>query len=217
MKIEKNIHHARRWKVDEIARDFELWDVWQLPLEADIGKNENFSVLQKILFLTLENMTNSHSLTGFLFSLRAIIGKFAPLDKNINCLPIPGCRETSLRSRLSSDDAKTSKIGKPIRDKRTGLEFLNVYSFAKEVLYELSNDTVHGLLHLGWFPVNTEFYGATLAVYVKPRGLKGKGYLKLIEPFRHYIVYPYMMKLIRREWNQYKSSAKNPKSGDENE
>ncbi|MCD4719558.1 MAG: DUF2867 domain-containing protein [Desulfobacula sp.] len=47
------------------------------------------------------------------------------------------------------------------------------------------------------------YYTATLAIYVKPRGIYGRLYLKLIEPFRHYIVYPTMMKTIKTQWQEH--------------
>jgi hypothetical protein len=40
-----------------------------------------------------------------------------------------------------------------------------------------------------------------MAVYVKPRGRLGKGYMALIKPFRYWIVYPALMRQIERAWN----------------
>lgn len=205
--IEKNIHLERRWRVDEIAGDFHLWDVWQFPIEANNSDKENFQTFQKILFISLESLAKKVPLTGFLFSLRHIIAKIIPLDKNINSLPIPGCSEISLKSRLTGDDIKKSKEGKPIKDKDFGLEILNVYLFENEALYELSNDTVHGLLHLGWYQKSNKLFSSTLAIYVKPRGILGKYYLKLIEPFRHYLVYPVLMKSAKKHWNDHKMTS----------
>ena len=39
-----------------------------------------------------------------------------------------------------------------------------------------------------------------MAVYVKARGVLGGLYMKLIGPFRHWIVYPALMRQIRRAW-----------------
>jgi hypothetical protein len=41
-----------------------------------------------------------------------------------------------------------------------------------------------------------------MAVYVKPRGLFGKGYMALIKPFRYWIVYPALMRAIERMWTR---------------
>jgi Protein of unknown function (DUF2867) len=40
-----------------------------------------------------------------------------------------------------------------------------------------------------------------MAVYVKPRGLFGKGYMAFIKPFRYLVVYPALMRHIERAWN----------------
>jgi hypothetical protein len=39
-----------------------------------------------------------------------------------------------------------------------------------------------------------------MAVYVKPNGLLGRGYMAAIKPFRHLIVYPRILRQIDREW-----------------
>jgi hypothetical protein len=39
-----------------------------------------------------------------------------------------------------------------------------------------------------------------MAVYVKPSGLLGEGYMLAIKPFRHTVVYPPMMRQIERSW-----------------
>jgi hypothetical protein len=41
-------------------------------------------------------------------------------------------------------------------------------------------------------------YRGQLAVYVKPNGLLGTGYMAAIRPFRHLIVYPQMLRQIGR-------------------
>ncbi len=200
MRVDKKTHLNRRWRVDEIAGDFHLWDIWEFPIEADNSDRENFQVFYRVLFQSLDNLRKKISVTGFLFSLRHLIGKVIPLDKNINSLPVPGCSETSLVSRLSDEDRKKNRGGKPIKDEKTGIEFLSVYLMENESLFEISNNTVHALLHIGWFRKTGTSYSSTLAVYVKPRGFAGRLYLKLIEPFRHYLVYPMLLKAVKKEW-----------------
>jgi len=40
-----------------------------------------------------------------------------------------------------------------------------------------------------------------MAVYVKPRGRLGETYMMLIQPFRHLIVYPALMRQIGHAWD----------------
>ncbi len=203
MRINKENHFSHRWKVDKIATDFDLWDVWEIPIDANNSSTENFQSFYKIAAGTFKKMQNNLTLVSLLFSIRFCLSKLIPLDKNINTLPIPGCKETSIKSRLNDRDLEKSKGGKAIKDTESDLEFRPVYLFENESLHELSNDTVHALIHLGWIKKKNKYYTATLAIYVKPRGFLGKVYLKLIEPFRHQIVYPAMMKSIKTQWQEY--------------
>jgi hypothetical protein len=45
-----------------------------------------------------------------------------------------------------------------------------------------------------------------LGVYVKMRGRLGRFYMSLISPFRHYIVYPAMMRAAQKGWPRYRES-----------
>lgn len=211
MMINKKIHLAHLWKVNKIANDFILWDVWEIPITANNSKTENFQSFYKIVLELIKKMQTKTTLVSFLFTIRFWISKIFPLDKNINTLPIPGCQETTIKSRLTKQDIEKSKAGKAIKSIGTDLEFRPVYLFEDESLHELSNDTVHGLIHVGWIKKNDNYYTATLAIYVIPRGIYGKIYLKLIEPFRHHIVYPAMMKAIKAQWKEYILRKENSK------
>jgi hypothetical protein len=203
MMIDKESHFDRSWKVNEIANDFNLWDVWEIPIVANNSVTENFQSFYKIIAGTFMKVHNNVTLTSLLFTLRYWLSKVFPLDKNINTLPIPGCHETSIKSRLNDQDIALSKVGKALKDNNTDLEMRPVYLFKDESLHEFSNDTVHALIHFGWINKEDNDYTATLAIYVKPRGIYGRLYLKLIEPFRHYIVYPTMMKTIKTQWQEH--------------
>ncbi|MBI3585552.1 MAG: DUF2867 domain-containing protein [Ignavibacteriales bacterium] len=143
------------------------------------------------------------TVASLLFTIRYWISNVIPLDKNINTLPIPGCTETTVKSRLTREELEKSKTGKAIKLNTTDLEFRPVYLFQDESLHEISNDTVHGLIHIGWIKKNDNYYTASLAIYVIPRGMYGKVYLKLIEPFRRHIVYPAMMRSMKALWQAY--------------
>jgi hypothetical protein len=55
-------------------------------------------------------------------------------------------------------------------------------------------------MHLAWVDQGEGRYQGQMAVYVKPRGRLGKGYMALIKPFRYWVVYPALMRQIEREW-----------------
>jgi len=51
-------------------------------------------------------------------------------------------------------------------------------------------------------PATGSRWSPQLAVYVKPRGWRGRLYLALIAPFRHLIVYPSLMRTLSRGWQR---------------
>lgn len=110
-------------------------------------------------------------------------------------LPIPGTQDTSLTQRLPDD----------LRHTATDLQFdslpfVPIYRTKDEFAAELSNQTVHGVMHLAWVDQGEGRYRGQMAVYVKPRGQLGKGYMALIRPFRYWVVYPALLRQIERTW-----------------
>jgi hypothetical protein len=80
------------------------------------------------------------------------------------------------------------------------LPFAPLYRTDDEFAAEVSNQTVHGVMHLGWADQGGGRYQGQMAVYVKPRGRLGQGYMALIKPFRYAIVYPALMRQVERTW-----------------
>ncbi len=183
--------------IAEIAPDFELLDVWALPVT---GTAVDFDVfLHKVA--EFDPASSGSSLSKALFWIRFRIGELFGWDR-VKDRPIPGCRETSLKERLPDelrDSAAGMTIGRGMREAAGG--FLPVYRTDREWAAEISNGTVHGILHLVWTREDTETYRAQMGVYVKPRGRVGAVYMKAIGPFRHLIVYPALMRSIDRMWS----------------
>lgn len=66
--------------------------------------------------------------------------------------------------------------------------FVPVYQEPEEQLARIANRTVTAFLHVSLVDRHPR-----LAVYVRPRGWFGRGYLRLIEPFRRWVVYPALL------------------------
>jgi hypothetical protein len=118
------------------------------------------------------------------------------LDEPAEALPIPGTRVTSLSERLPED----------LRGTVSGMEFERLpftplYRTDAEFAAEISNKTVHGVMHLAWVELADGGFQGQMAVYVKPRGALGQAYMALIRPFRHLIVYPALMRQTEQTWN----------------
>jgi hypothetical protein len=112
-------------------------------------------------------------------------------------MSIPGSSEPSLRDRLPPDLRGT---GAGVSFNR--LPFVPLYRTDREAAAEVSNKTVHGVAHMAWVEVDEGRYEGRMAVYVKPRGTFGRAYMALIKPFRHWVVYPPMMRQMERAWDE---------------
>jgi hypothetical protein len=203
MRLPNAVHESHPWRIREITPDFILEDVWELPA---CGGAEDFPTLLKLL--AASDPAKADSLpTRFLWRLRDRLGEVfslgrisAPVDGGGDAtgrLTIPGTRETSLAGRLPDDLRDT------VADVDFGsLPFVPLYRTDDEFAAEVSNQTVHGAMHLAWVDQGEGRYQAQMAVYVKPRGLFGKGYMALIKPFRYLIVYPALMRQTERMWDE---------------
>jgi hypothetical protein len=93
-----------------------------------------------------------------------------------------------------------------------GFRFTPLYLTDDEWAVEIANQTVHGVLHLGWVPDVAGGYRGQMAVLVKPNGLLGSAYMAAIMPFRYLIVYPAMLRQIGRTWQASARSQANEAS-----
>lgn len=190
-------HRARTWRVDTVASDFELLDVWRTPMAG--GPDQLRDALAT--FESMEPDKSSSGASRALFRLREWMGRVFGWDRQANQLPIPGCEETSLRDRL--DEAERAPLSPP---SDTPFPFRRVYCDDREAFSELSNGTVHALMHLSWVPDEDGDHRANMAVYVKHRGRLGRFYMGLIAPFRHWLVYPALMRQLGALWRERQPS-----------
>jgi hypothetical protein len=200
LRLSNREHESRPWRIREIAPDFTVEDVWALPVH---GCAEDFQTLLEMM--ASGDPANAESLpTRVLWRVRDRLGSWfdlgrisAPIDGGRDDAagkPIPGTNETSLADRLP-DDLRNTAAGLDF----DSLPFAPLYRTDLEFAAELSNRT--GVMHLAWVDRGEGRYQGQMAVYVKPRGRFGKGYMALIKPFRYWIVYPALMRQIERDWN----------------
>ena len=205
-KIPNAAHESRPWRIREIAPDFTLEDVWALPAH---GGAQDFQTLLEIITFGLDDPANWESLPArVLWRLRDRLGSWfglgrisTPIDSGgddaAGKLPIPGTNETSLIDRLP-DDLRNTAADPKLR----WTPLAPLYRTDVEFAAELSNRTVHSVMHLAWVDQGEGRYQGQMAVYVKPRGPLGKGYMELIKPFRYWVVYPALLREIERAWNR---------------
>ncbi len=198
MKLPSTAHTSRPWRIHELTRDFRLEDVWALPTPGGPG---DFGRLVQLI-ASGDAARGSKDLARVLWVIRLKLGELLGWDG-----PQAGPPRSSLRDRLPAD----------LRDGPAGpgarAPFTPLYLTGDEWAAEIINRTVHGVLHLGWVPDQAghdqaqryrgQCYHGQLAVYVKPNGLLGQGYMAAIRPFRHLIVYPSMIKQIGCAWREH--------------
>jgi hypothetical protein len=185
-------HAARPWRIHEIANDFRVLDVWALPTPG--GPND-FPLLVRLM--AAFDPAQTSPVVRALFAIRWTLGRVFGLDDQGTGL---GTRVSSLRDRLPPDLTDTP-IGFDTH------QFTPLYITDDEFALEIANQTVHGVLHIGWVPDEKGRYRGQMAVLVKPNGVLGAAYLAAIAPFRHLVVYPLMMRDIGRAWRQSVAGA----------
>jgi hypothetical protein len=188
-KLPNSEQTSRPWRIHELIGDFQLLDVWALPTPGGPGD------FRRLVEIVASSDTNSDSpVAQALWAIRWKLGEVFGWDE-VDPDDLPNWQ--MLRDRLPQD----------LRDSPTGPEFKelpfeSVYLLDDEWAAEIANKTVHGVLHLSWVPDGHGAYRGQMSVYVKPNGLFGKAYLAAIQPFRHLVVYPPLLRRLERVWRE---------------
>jgi hypothetical protein len=189
MRLPDTAHTSRPWRIHELIPDFRLEDVWALPTP---GGPDDFPRLVRLIAAGDPSQGSSRA-ARTLWAIRWKVGKVFGWDE----AGAHGFERTMLRDRLPAD----------LRDAPRGpefaaLPFTSVYLCNDEWAAEITNRTVHGVMHVGWVADHLAAYRGELAVYVKPNGRLGRAYMLAIKPFRHLVVYPRLLREIGRAWRQ---------------
>jgi len=185
MRLPNTAHTSRPWRIHELTAGFRLEDVWALPTP---GGADDFPQLVQLL-ASGDPSEGSSRAARALWLIRWKVGQMLGWDAD------HGSERPTIRERLPAD-LRAAPSG-PDFD---ALPFTSVYLLDDEWAAELANRTVHGVMHIGWVQDEGGGYRGEMAVYVKPNGRLGTGYMAAIRPFRHRIVYPPIMREIGRAW-----------------
>ncbi|HEX9889689.1 MAG TPA: DUF2867 domain-containing protein [Nitriliruptorales bacterium] len=191
MRLPASAHTSRPWRIHEIAPDFRVEDVWELPTPGGPG---DFPRLVEG-FASSDPSSSSSAIVRALFAIRWKLGQVLGWDR-----PDSGPsakRVPTLRERLP-DDLQDSASSTEFK----ALPFTPLFLLADEFAAETANRTMHGILHLGWVPDASGGHRGQMAVLVKPNGAFGTAYMAAIKPFRYLLVYPQMLRQMERRWRQ---------------
>jgi uncharacterized protein DUF2867 len=202
MRLPTTAHTSRHWRIHELTEDFELEDVWALPTPG--GPDDLARLVQQ--FTSRDEGGNKLPVAlRALFAIRWKLGGLFGWDKPGSGV---GERVSSLRQRLPAD-LREGPRGPDLRtvpgraDADGPIVFTSIYQTNDEWAAELSNKTVHAVMHIGWVPDESGTgHHAQMAVLVKPNGRFGKAYMAAIKPFRYAVVYPLLLRSIGRRWQR---------------
>jgi Protein of unknown function (DUF2867) len=196
MRLPNSAHTSRPWRIHELTHDFRIEDVWALPTP---GGPDDFPRLVAAI-ASGDPSRGSSRMAGVLWAIRWKVGELLGWDGPDTGL---GARVPTLRDALPEDLREV-----PAGPDFDALPFTSLYLLDDEWAAEIANQTMHGVMHLGWVVDGTGGYRGQMAVLVKPNGLLGTAYMAAIRPFRHVIVYPPAMRRIERSW---RAGAREPK------
>ncbi len=198
MRVPNDVLKTQRWVITDVVRDFDVEDVWALPIGG--GPDDFPAVID--LMGAIDFPASAPLPVRLLWGVRDLLGRLFGLGRVSTSAddagvwpPVPGTGERSLTGRVP-----TELRGTATDSRLTGKPFRPLYLTGTEFADEISNRTMYGVMHLAWVDRGDGRYQGQMTVYVKPRGVTGKAYMAFIKPFRHAIVYPALMRYLERTW-----------------
>jgi hypothetical protein len=163
-----------------------LHDVWAVDLPGG-GPGRRVADVRALFDLGAAN-----GATRALFALRRAIGRWLGWDRErVASAPSPN----SLLTALTDADCAASEVAPGTRDG----PFRVLYVFAHEAVSEIENATVAAWSVQALVP-RASGYRFYWAIYVREIGAITRPYMMAIGPFRRWIVYPSILRALRRGW-----------------
>lgn len=194
IELDPAAHERLPWRLHAVARDFDLEDVWRLPMSGGPG---DFDRCVEV-FAGLDPVAGGPRAVRALFALRLLMGRLVREDGGDRAAE----RNAELAGRLPQDlrdtDPPTLLGGAAFG----GVAVTPLFRTADEWAVAIASGPVDGILHVGW-PADTHGHRAQLAVLVRRRGLVGRAYMAAIEPARRLVVYPLLGRELERRWRAW--------------
>jgi hypothetical protein len=176
-------------RAHSLLADVPLHDVWGVELP---GGGPGRSIVDLRALVSVEELTAASGAVRFLFQLRAGLGRVFGWDHE----PPHASRESFL-GRLSAADRECSLVapGSPAGPFRV------LFVSPREAISEIQNPTVHAFSVFALLE-RSSGYRLYWAIYVRPAGRLSSWYMRLIDPFRRFIIYPAVLRHIRAAWSR---------------
>jgi Protein of unknown function (DUF2867) len=180
-------------RVHEFLAGVPLHDVWAV----DLPRMRSGITLNEFLRATGARPFTPSRVVRALLSIRFFVGGLFGWDRE----PAVTVRKT-FATRLTAADRARSLAPAGTHE---GV-FRIVYRFENEQLLELENRTAHAAA-LSALVETANAYRFYFGVYVQSVGRLTPVYMALIDPFRRLIVYPSLLRSVRRNWNHTLGAA----------
>ena len=173
----------------ELLCDVPLHDVWQVELP---GGGPGRSIADVRALFAFDSLANLNASVRFLFALRGWLGGIFRWDR-AEASPT----EASFLSRVPPSVLEASTEPPGSRDG----PFELLYALEHEAVSEVHNATVHAFSVMA-VEVVEGGYRAFWAIYVAPVGRFTPYYMRIIDPFRRYLIYPAILRHAHRTWQR---------------
>lgn len=185
-------HHDQSWIAHPILTDFRIEDIWLLPIQLS---NKNTIQEVQSAFVDAIGQIGKRGVAGLLFRFRNWLGKIFKWEDDFdpNRIRKPGLLKTRYAKQINSSAEELPSGGFQ--------NFSQVYLSDEESLLEIENKTVQAAIHFGKIK-EADSISAQMTIYVKPNGRFGQLYMLAIKPFRHWIVYPTLLKALAKQWKE---------------
>ncbi len=174
-------------RAHSLLADVPLHDVWAVELS---GGAPGRTIVDVRRLLSLENLTAANAAIRFFFGLRTWLGRVFGWDRE----PPQSSRDSFLR-KLSAADRECSLVPSGTREGPFRILFVS----PRESISEIQNSTVHAFSVFALVE-RSAGYRLYWGIYVRPVGRITSWYMRLIDPFRRFIIYPAALRTIRAAW-----------------
>jgi hypothetical protein len=175
-------------RVHDVLSGVPLHDVWAV----DLPRPRSGVTLDEFLRAAGARPFTPSRVVRALLNIRLSVGQLLGWDRE----PVASVRET-FATRLTAADLSRSLAPVGAREG----PFRIVYRFENERLLELINRTAHAAA-LSALVETADAYRFYFGVYVRPVSRWTPVYMAVIDPFRKLIVYPSLLRSVRRTWNR---------------
>jgi Protein of unknown function (DUF2867) len=187
MRVPREELRGLHLEADAVLGDVPLHDVSAVDL-AGGGRGRTISDVRALLRRAAGPAANP--LVRALFALRSAMGRLFGWDsaRHVHL-------EDSYVDRVSPELRRRSLVAPGTPDG----PFRQLFVLEHESLAEIQNATVHAFLAMSLVE-NERGYRLYWGIYVKPVSRLTGLYMELIEPFRRFIVYPILLRQIKKAW-----------------